>query len=103
WFALSLGASTASAIVKTGAFEEICSASGIVKLAKSEGGSGHGAPLHGGDNCPLCVSVVSLTLTDSPQLKPSSLEHVLRSIVTAHIAAIAAPPLPSRGPPAQLR
>ncbi len=70
---------------------------------RDEDGDGNGGEVKASASmdCPLCASVAAppsrLTALFT---KPSALEHALHPIAAAHIAALTAPPLPSRDPPA---
>ena len=101
WFALSVGVATASPFVHPQTMELICSAAGDVKLRLL---SDDGAQEQRGQtlDCPLCVHLGGSALPPSeglrlPALQP--LEHALRPITAAPIAARPAAPLPPRGPP----
>jgi hypothetical protein len=51
-------------------------------------------------DCPLCASVAApLLRLNALLIRPSALTHALQPLAAAHIAALTAPPLPSRGPP----
>ena len=99
WFALSVGVAIASPIVNPHGMDLVCTSTGSMKLVV-QGDDDTAASSHTLD-CPLCVSIsapppaLNTTLT-----QPSPLAHVMQPIAAAHIAAITAPPLPSRGPPA---
>lgn len=99
WFALSVGVAIASPVVNPKGMEMVCSSAGMVKLVVQ--GEDDGAASSLTMDCPLCAAigapppVFNTTLT-----QPSPLAHVMQPIAAAHIAAITAPPLPSRGPPA---
>ena len=102
WFALFLASAVASPVIKPGGVQMVCSAGGGMKMINVDG--------HGGEvkasasmDCPLCASVVAPPSRPSSLfIKPSALEHALHTIAAAHIAALTAPPLPSRGPPSLL-
>lgn len=100
WFALSIGVAIASPIVKPQAMELICSSSGAMKvLVKTADGakelSGHTL------DCPLCATLSAPPPVVRQTTEPvQPLAHVLQSIPAAHTAALAAAPLPARGPPA---
>jgi hypothetical protein len=99
WFALSVGVAVASPIVNPHGMDLVCTSTGSMKLVV-QGDDDVTASSHTLD-CPLCASIsappspLNTTLT-----QPSPLAHVMQPIAAAHIAAITAPPLPSRGPPA---
>jgi hypothetical protein len=102
WFALALGVAVASPLVKPQAIELVCSGNGAIKvLVKGE--DGQPATSHHTLDCPLCATldapppVAQLVV---PPVQP--LGRALQPIVAAHIAALAAAPLPARGPPASL-
>jgi hypothetical protein len=99
WFVLSVGVAIASPIVNPHGMDLVCTSAGSMKLVV-QGDDEADASSHTLD-CPLCASisapppVLNTTLT-----QPSPLAHAMQPIAAAHIAAITAPPLPSRGPPA---
>ncbi|MDB5849508.1 MAG: hypothetical protein JWP29_3260 [Rhodoferax sp.] len=99
-FALSLTAAIASPLVRPQAMELVCSSAGSVKLVMKSADGGQAAAGHLLD-CPLCVALnapppPNLSLRAEPA---QPLAHVLRSIPSAHIAALTAAPPPGRGPP----
>lgn len=99
WFALSVGVAIASPIVNPHGMDLVCTSTGSMKLVV-QGDDDTAASSHTLD-CPLCASMsapppaINTTLT-----QPSPLARALQPIAAAHIAAVTAPPLPSRGPPA---
>jgi hypothetical protein len=100
WFALFVGASVASPIVKPGDVHMVCSGSGGMKIVVSADDDGTVVKVTTNMDCPLCASVTAT----APKLelsfsKPSPLAHALHPIAAAHIASASAPPIPSRGPP----
>jgi len=98
WFALSVGVAMASPIVNPHGMDLVCTSTGSMKLVV-QGADDVAASSHTLD-CPLCASIsapppaLNTTLT-----QPSPLAHVMQPTAAAHIAAVTAPPLPSRGPP----
>jgi len=102
WFALSLGVAMASSLVATKATELVCTTGGMLKLVAVDG-TDNAAPSHGQLDCALCAP---MALPPAPCTLPlvqvSPLAHALQPVAAAHIASATAPPLPSRGPPAQL-
>ena len=101
WFALSLGVAMASSLVAPKATELVCTSGGMLKLVAVDG-TDSAAPSHGQLDCALCLP---MALPPAPCAVPlvqvSPLSHALQAIAAAHIASATAPPLPSRGPPAQ--
>jgi len=99
WFALSLGVAIASPVLNPKGMDMVCTGTGVMKLVV-QGDDDSTASAKTMD-CPLCMSMTApppefnTTLT-----QPSPLAHALQPLAAAHIAAITAPPLPSRGPPA---
>ena len=99
WFALAIGVAVASPVLKTQSFELICSGGSGMQLLVH--GDQDGAPAAGHKlDCPLCASFAS------PPTKPQAVAHtrqpasqVFQSSPAPHIAALAAPPPPARGPP----
>jgi hypothetical protein len=100
WFALSLGVAIASPVVHPLAMELVCSSSGSVKAivhaddGAQELGAGH-------LDCPLCVPGGAPPATPGVSPLPAivPVAHAATPIASSHIAAIAAAPLPARGPP----
>jgi hypothetical protein len=99
WFALSLGVAIASPVVHPQAVELVCSATGSVKAivhtddGTQELGTGH-------MDCPLCVLAGAPPATPVVELPtPQPLARAVSPFASAHIAAVAAAPLPARGPP----
>ena len=99
WFVLSVGVAIASPIVNPHGMDLVCTSAGSVKLVV-QGDDDVAASSHTLD-CPLCASInapppaLNTTLT-----QPAPLAYALQPIAAAHMAALTAPPLPSRGPPA---
>jgi hypothetical protein len=99
WFALSVGVAIASPVVHPQGMDLVCTSTGSMKLVV-QGDDDMSGSSHTLD-CPLCASMsapppaLNTTLT-----QPSPLAHAMQPLAAAHIAAITAPPLPSRGPPA---
>ena len=100
WFALFIGVSVASPLVKPQATQMVCSAMGGLKMVADDDG-GAEAQASAGMECPLCAHV---TAPPPPALGlvhvPDALAHALRPIPAAHIAWLTGSPLPPRGPPA---
>ncbi len=98
WFVLSVGVAVASPIVNPHGMDLVCTSTGSMKLV-APGDDDVAAASHTLD-CPLCASIsapppaFNTTLT-----QPAPLAHALQPVAAAHIAALTAPPLPSRGPP----
>ena len=102
WFALSLGVAMASSLVAPKSTELVCTSGGMLKLVAVDGNDS-AVPSHGTMDCALCLPVALPPAPCTVQLaQPSPLSHALQATAAAHIASATAPPLPSRGPPAQL-
>ena len=98
WFALSVGVAIASPIVNPQGMDLVCTSTGSMKLVV-QGDDEAAASSHTLD-CPLCASISAPPLALNIALtQPSPLAHVMQPLAAAHIAALTAPPLPSRGPP----
>jgi hypothetical protein len=99
WFALFLGASTATAAMKSDQLQMVCSPGGVMKWVDPDGQEA-ALEIGAGMDCPLCASV---TVPAPAAVKAfedlSPLAHALQPLAAAHIASSTAPPLPSRGPP----
>ena len=99
WFVLSVGVAIASPVLNPKGVDMVCTGTGMMKLVVQ--GDDDSAASAKTMDCPLCMSITppppefNTTLT-----QPSPLAHVMQPLAAAHIAAITAPPLPSRGPPA---
>ena len=102
WFALFIGVAVASPLIHPQSVDLVCTSAGGMKLVSpgdaDPGGTSAGA--HHTLNCPLCAHL-ALPLADFQTVltQPSPLARAVQPIVAAHIAAVTAPPLPSRGPP----
>jgi hypothetical protein len=104
WFALSIGVAIASPVVNPQVMDLVCTSTGSMKLVVQGQNNGDvegvAASSHTLD-CPLCASISAPPPALNTSLtQPSPLAHDLQPLAAAHIAAITAPPLPSRGPPA---
>jgi hypothetical protein len=103
WFVLFMGAAVATPWVNPDSPQMVCSANGAVKSVSADATDGDGTTalsMGMGMDCPLCASVLSpMHPACAAFVAPDSLSHALRPTVQAHIAALTAPPLPSRGPP----
>jgi hypothetical protein len=99
WFALSVGVAIASPVVNPHGMDLVCTSTGSMKLVVQ--GDDDVAASSLTMDCPLCASssapppALNTALT-----QPSPLAHAMQPLAAAHIAALTAPPLPSRGPPA---
>jgi hypothetical protein len=99
WFALSVGVAVASPVLNPKSMDVVCTGTGIMKLVV-QGDDDNTASAKTMD-CPLCMSITAPPSEFNATLtQPSPLAHAVQPIAAAHIAAITAPPLPSRGPPA---
>ena len=100
WFALFIGVAIASPILSPTETQMVCSSAGGMKMVAS-GEEGADVKLTANMDCPLCAPVhVPLQSCNTPFDHASPLAHSLHPVAAAIIAAHAAPPLPSRGPPA---
>jgi hypothetical protein len=99
WFVLSVGVAMASPLVAPKAMDLVCTTGGVMKIVSPEDADDNSSSVHTMD-CALCMAVdIPPSPIPSQFIKPSSLSHALHPIAAAHIAAVTAPPLPSRGPP----
>jgi len=99
WFALSVGVAIASPIVNPHGMDLVCTSTGSMKLVVQ--GDDEASASSQTLDCPLCASISAPPPAPNTRLtQPSPLAHVMQPIAAAHIAAVTAPPLPSRGPPA---
>jgi len=99
WFALSVGVAVASPVLNPKSMDVVCTGTGVMKLVV-QGDDDSAASVKTMD-CPLCTSISAPPPQSNTSLtQPSPLAHAVQPIAAAHIAAVTAPPLPSRGPPA---
>jgi hypothetical protein len=101
WFALFIGASVASPLVKPQSVVMVCSAMGSMKIVVSDDGTGDTAQVSVGMDCPLCAQItVPVPVISLDFEVPSALAYALRPVPSAHIAWLTGSPFPPRGPPA---
>lgn len=103
WFALFVGVSVASPIVKPSSTQLICSASGAMKLVAVDTADGEGQAQSSMAtmDCPLCSPMgLALPTPERTVDLPHALAHALRPVAAAHLAWLTRSPLPARGPPA---
>ena len=102
WFVLSVGVAVASPLFNPKGIDMVCSSTGMTKLVvQGQGDDSDGAASSLTMDCPLCAAIGAPPPVFNTSLtQPSPLAHAMQPIAAAHIAAITAPPLPSRGPPA---
>jgi hypothetical protein len=99
WFALSVGVAIASPVLNPKGVDMVCTGTGMMKLVVLGDDDATASSLT--LDCPLCASVSAPPPALNTALTQSSpLAHAVQPIAAAHIAALTAPPLPSRGPPA---
>jgi hypothetical protein len=100
WFALFLGSGIASTLIQPGNMQMVCATGGGMKIVDTNNDDGEFKASANMD-CPLCASVTAPPSSSTVHVeKPSPLAHALQPVAAAHIASVTAPPLPSRGPPA---
>ena len=100
WFALFIGVSVASPLVKPQASQMVCSAMGGMKMVMVDD-TGDSQLASAGMDCPLCAHIGAPPAPQSlAWAPPSALAHALRPTPAAHIAWLTGTPLPPRGPPA---
>ncbi len=100
WFALFIGISVASPLVKPQTAQMVCSAMGGMKMVMGDD-AGDSQKSSGGMDCPLCAHVSAPPPPVSLGFETrSALAYALRAIPSAHIAWLTGSPLPPRGPPA---
>ena len=98
WFALLMGATIASPIVKPAGGQMVCSAMDGMKLVMND--EGQAQPVSDSMDCPLCATVITPPTAQASAFElPSALGHVLQTVPAAHIAGLTGAPLPPRGPP----
>jgi hypothetical protein len=99
WFVLFIGAGVVSAAVTPSNLQVVCTGAGSLKLVDMGGSDGQ-PQFASSMDCPLCATVLPPPALVTPRLEsrlPATLAPVFR--VVARITAVAAPPLPPRGPP----
>lgn len=102
WFAVTLGVAVASPLVDPQQELLICTSTGMAKVVLHDDGSVTTSPVAEA-HCPLCITCGVPPSFVSPVFDPVlPLGRVLQSIPAARIAALTAPPPPSRGPPSLL-
>lgn len=103
WYVAFVGAAVASPLVSPAQWQMICSGSGMVLVDIDNDDADSLAAKGKGMECPLCVGGAAPPPAPGISLPPPSpLAYVLQKAPAAHIAVLTAPPLPSRGPPAQI-
>jgi len=99
WFALSVGVAIASPVINPKGMDMVCTGTGAMKLVVQGDDDASASSLT--LDCPLCASICAPPPALNTALTQASpLAHALQPLASAHIAALTAPPLPSRGPPA---
>lgn len=100
WFALSLGVAIASPLANPQGMELVCTSANGMQLVVQGDEPSDAAGAHTLD-CPLCTTLSALPLSFNTTLtQPSPQALAMQPMAVAHITALTAPPLPSRGPPA---
>jgi hypothetical protein len=102
WFALAIGVSIASPLVNPKSMDVICSGTDVSKWRSSNSIGTSPATSHTLD-CPLCLGIGApppVAVWKFDPIQPSAF--ILQGIQSVHIAALAAAPLPARGPPSPL-
>lgn len=100
WFALSLGVAIASPLANPQGMELVCTSANGMQLVVLGDEQPDVLGNHTLD-CPLCATHGALPLVFKTTLtQPPPTMRALPQEQDAHITAITAPPLPSRGPPA---
>lgn len=102
WFGLFVAISVASPVFAgSAALDVICSAAGTVAVQHGSDGGNPQGPL--AMKCPLCMPLHAAA--PQPGIATAAvqpLNHGLRPIPAARVAALTSAPLPARGPPASL-
>ncbi|MFO1219597.1 MAG: DUF2946 domain-containing protein [Burkholderiaceae bacterium] len=97
WFALFVGASIASPLVKPTAVQVVCSV-GVKMIVVDDDGSS--PKVASGLDCPLCATVAPAALGWALSFAlADGRSHALKPAVAAHLASVTRSPLPARGPP----
>jgi hypothetical protein len=100
WFVLFVGSAVAAPLLNPTNLQMVCSGAGM-KLIDGDGAAIDAQSTFGMD-CPGCMPTTLPALHSHARVEPpQALAHALLRTTVAHLAALAAPPLPSRGPPIQ--
>jgi len=96
WFALFIGASVASPLVKPVETQMVCSVMGMKMV------DGAGDPTQPGSSmdCPLCMPLAAPAGVAPQAQAPAGLSHALQAIPQARLAALSGQPWQARAPPA---
>ena len=98
---LALGVAVASPIVKPLKGVVVCSATGGMKVLVTQDDGSTAETGNTGMDCPLCAITGAPPPPAQVQAVPSQPQgYALQSMLSGHIAARVAAPLPARGPPA---
>jgi hypothetical protein len=97
WFVLGLLVAISSPIAKPKINYVVCTSMGVMPVGDQGDDQQDGSKKL---DCPACFAgAISLNSRETIFTQPFPIVYSLQRVVAAHIAAITAPPLPSRGPP----
>ena len=96
WFALFIGAATASPMVQPQDVQMVCTDMGAMKLVSLDEDSG---PSPQGMDCPLCMPVAAPAPASLSLPTPGGLAHALQALESARLASLIGPPWQARAPP----
>ncbi len=100
WFALFIGVSVASPLVKPQASQMVCSAMGGMKMVTGDD-AGDSQASSAGMQCPACLPLMTLPPVDGPEAVASKgLTHVLPLRSAARMVGVLGQPRQARAPPA---
>ncbi len=101
WFALFIGVSVASPLVKPQTSQMVCSATGM-QMVVSDDGAGNGAQPLATMDCPLCAPVAAPPGMGIEVSAQGGLSYALQSMEQARLATLIGPPWQARAPPLSL-
>ena len=100
WWVLTLGVSVATAIVKPGSLQLVCSGAGTTVLLSVDGdGKKNATSAALGMDCPLCQPAPALPPPTELAADAERADFLLATLAQPPVVAATAPPFPPRAPP----
>ena len=99
WFALFIGVSVASPLVKPQAAQMVCSAMGGMKMVNPDTGDDASPSIKAGMDCPLCMPMAAPAPALLALPAPGGLAYALHPLESARLASLIGPPWQARAPP----
>jgi hypothetical protein len=100
WWVLALGVSVATAIVKPGSLQLVCSGAGTTVLLSVDGdGKKNATSAALGMDCPLCQPAPALPPPTELAADAERADFLLATLAQPPVVAATAPPFPPRAPP----